>query len=319
MKVISVDDAKHRLPAIFEEALSGETIRFRSASGGELELTPVQHLPERVEVSPRNWRNPTTIQTGLNSRTTAPKLASSNRHMPSLNDEWYWLSLLPTDSKEFMHRLAIFIVFGLSIASNGQGTIDFMNRNIPGRMPGDPSYNVPIIFFDTNEGGGLVPGGLTVGLFEENATLPLVTTQLRTDTPANAAFFATATQTATTSYPAGSKPTLYVRAWQTSFGTGLAGYNAARFGGGVWGGPWDFITQPLGGTPAAGLPVPTPGMTGWGPTDGSGVIVITFVPEPSTIALGALGVGALLMCRRKIGSNGCAAAKTVWLGLIFNL
>jgi hypothetical protein len=53
MKVISVDDAKHRLPAIFEEALSGEIIRFRSASGAELELTPVQHLPERVEISPK--------------------------------------------------------------------------------------------------------------------------------------------------------------------------------------------------------------------------------------------------------------------------
>jgi hypothetical protein len=51
MKVISVDDAKNRLPAILEEALSGEIIRFRSASGAELELTPVERMPARVEVS----------------------------------------------------------------------------------------------------------------------------------------------------------------------------------------------------------------------------------------------------------------------------
>jgi len=44
----------------------------------------------------------------------------------------------------------------------------------------------------------------------------------------------------------------------------------------------------LGGTPpGGGLPVPTPGMTGW-----------ALVPEPSTIALAVLGIGALLLRRR---------------------
>ena len=51
MKVISLDDAKTRLPAIFEEALSGEIIRFRSATGAELELTPIPKLPPRPEFS----------------------------------------------------------------------------------------------------------------------------------------------------------------------------------------------------------------------------------------------------------------------------
>jgi hypothetical protein len=49
VKVISLEEAKGRLPAIFEEALSGEIIRFRSPKGDELELTPVQHPPKRVE------------------------------------------------------------------------------------------------------------------------------------------------------------------------------------------------------------------------------------------------------------------------------
>lgn len=51
MKVISLDEAKLHLPAIVEEALSGEVIRFRSSSGAELELTPVVKLPARLEFS----------------------------------------------------------------------------------------------------------------------------------------------------------------------------------------------------------------------------------------------------------------------------
>ena len=41
MKIIPVAQAMQRLPAICEEALSGEIIRFQAASGAELELTPI--------------------------------------------------------------------------------------------------------------------------------------------------------------------------------------------------------------------------------------------------------------------------------------
>jgi hypothetical protein len=51
MKVISLDEAKDRLPAIFQEALSGEIIRFKSPTGAELELTPVREMPARLEFS----------------------------------------------------------------------------------------------------------------------------------------------------------------------------------------------------------------------------------------------------------------------------
>jgi hypothetical protein len=51
MKVISLDEAKDRLPAICDEALSGEIIRFRSATGIEFELTPIHEMPQRRELS----------------------------------------------------------------------------------------------------------------------------------------------------------------------------------------------------------------------------------------------------------------------------
>jgi hypothetical protein len=52
MKVISLDDAKNSLPAICDEALSGEIIRFRSANGAEFELMPIHQMPPRQELSP---------------------------------------------------------------------------------------------------------------------------------------------------------------------------------------------------------------------------------------------------------------------------
>jgi len=183
----------------------------------------------------------------------------------------------------------------MAASAFAQGTIDFMNRNIPGAN-GGASYNVPIWQLGggaTSQGAGILPGGVTVGLFEAGATVPLVTTLLRSDTPANSAFFATATQTATTSQAAGTTPQFFVRAWQTSAGS----FAGARAGGGQWG-EWSFTSQPLGGTPpGGGLPVPTPGMTGFGPGNINGGYEL--VPEPSTIALGILGVGALFLRRRK--------------------
>jgi len=186
----------------------------------------------------------------------------------------------------------------MAASALAQGTIDFMNRNIPGAN-GGASYNVPIWANGSSTvGAGTLPGGVTVGLFEAGGTVPLVTSLMRTDTPGNAAFFATATQTATTSQGAGTTPQLFVRAWTTSSG----GFAAARTTPGAQWGEWSFTSQPLGGTPAGGgLPVPTPGMTGWGPgtVNGGFALELTPVPEPATVALGVLGVGALLLARRR--------------------
>ena len=186
----------------------------------------------------------------------------------------------------------------MAASAFAQGTIDFMNRNIPGAN-GAASYNIPLwANGSTTVGAGTLAGGVTVGLFEAGATVPLVTSLLRTDTPANAAFFATSSQTATTTQAVGSTPQLFIRAWTTASG----GFAAARTTPGAQWGEWSFTSQPLGGTPAGGgLPVPTPGVTGWGPgTDNGGFsLQLTPVPEPTTVALGVLGVGALVLARRR--------------------
>jgi len=187
----------------------------------------------------------------------------------------------------------------VSASTFAQGTIDFINRNIS--TAADPSvlYNVPIYSFQgraTGTGAGNLAGGVTVGLFtagSADTASPLVSTLLRTGTAVQAQFFAVSPQTATIpGTPAGAPANLLVRAWQG------ASFAADKTGAGQWG-EWAFTSQPLGGTPpGGGLPVPTPGMTGWGPENGTG-FELTTIPEPSTIALGVLGIGALVLRRRK--------------------
>ena len=177
------------------------------------------------------------------------------------------------------------------------GTIVFANRNIQisaggttGGGNGNGTYNVPIwTVSGSPDGAGDLAGGVTVGLFNAAGAL-LGSTLLRTD--ASSQFFATGSQTLTvTGSVPGSTPNVTVRAWQ-----GAGGFAAAQAGAGQWG-EWTFTTKPLGGTPpSGGLPITPPGMTGWGPETGAGV---TLTPEPSTIALGVLGIGALLLRRRK--------------------
>jgi len=185
----------------------------------------------------------------------------------------------------------------MSVSAFAQGTIDFANRNIPGAN-GGASYNIPFYIQGgaaTLTGAGTLPGGTTVGLFLAGAAdnaAPIVSTLLRSDTPANAAFFATSSQTATIpGFAAGTTPQLVIRAWQGS------SYAAAKAGGGQYLPDTTFTAQPLGGTPpGGGLPIPTPTLTGLiGPANNG----FELVPEPSTIALGALGIGALLLRRRK--------------------
>lgn len=58
-----------------------------------------------------------------------------------------------------------------------------------------------------------------------------------------------------------------------------------------------FTSGPLGGTPATGLPVTPPDLSGV-PVDANG-LAFSLVPEPSTIALASLGALALFARRRK--------------------
>jgi hypothetical protein len=93
---------------------------------------------------------------------------------------------------------------------------------------------------------------------------------------------------------AGSSAALQVRVWDNQNGTigtwaaaignpAVASGKSAVFASGALGGP----------DPAGGPPITPPEMRGWQSFN------VSQVPEPSVIALGALGLGALLLRRRK--------------------
>jgi len=197
--------------------------------------------------------------------------------------------------------LLVIAMVAASASAFAQGNIDFINRNIGTKADPTVQYNVPIYVANgraTGTGAGNLAGGVTLGLFLAGAAdtaAPIFSQVLRTGTPVQAQFlFSSATTSTTATIPgvaAGATANLLVRAWQGS------SFDADKNqGAGQWN-EWAFTSAPLGGTPpGGGLPVATPGMTGWGPEDGSGLELV--VPEPSTIALGVLGVGALVLRRR---------------------
>jgi hypothetical protein len=164
------------------------------------------------------------------------------------------------------------------------------------------SYNVPLYQDPTTTGGaktgaGLLPGGVTVGLFTATGATPLATGLLGTTANLSPYIATPQSQTVTVTGSApGSTAALVIRAWSTSAGSFA---NAKTIVGDQWG-EWAFTSAPLGGTPpGGGLPVPTPTFTGWGPTDGSGLNLTVTTPEPTTVAFGVLGIGALVLARRR--------------------
>jgi len=205
-----------------------------------------------------------------------------------------------------------------STYAQSSSTVIFKNRNIatpspnqfladgvtpnPNYIPGgnnNGSFNVPIYQFGNNTGAGLLPGGVTVGLFYNNN---LLGTSILGTTAGGSPFFVTPSNqelqikdAAGNVPPPGSTPPLVVRAWQTSAGS----FDAAKAGGFQYG-EWSFNSAPIS---VAGSPPSTPpDLIPWGtvvegaPYSNAGVHL---VPEPSTIALGVLGVGALVMARRR--------------------
>jgi len=87
----------------------------------------------------------------------------------------------------------------------------------------------------------------------------------------------------------GATAAIQMRAWDATFGT----YGAAEAGNGKIGKSNVFAVSGLGGQGPSGPPATAPNITGLQSFS------LTQVPEPSTIALGALGVAALLLRRRK--------------------
>jgi len=199
-----------------------------------------------------------------------------------------------------MKKALLVLAAGATVASTSAQSVVFKNRNIATSQPdstlpnyiaggnNNGSYNVPIKAADGSPAGTL-PGGVIVGIFTDVGTTPLATTILGTTAQLGSFFATPSSADVDTGAAPGSRPTLVIREWQ---GTTLT-FAQAKAAGNQWA-EQTFQSPPVSG--AGSPPGPAPTLTGWGPVDGSG---ITLTPEPSTIALGALGIGALLIRRRK--------------------
>jgi hypothetical protein len=194
--------------------------------------------------------------------------------------------------------------FSVAAQNTTDGKLIFQNINIAvasgattGGSNNNGTYNVPIYTSaSSTKGFGLVPGGAMAGLFLTGQTTPLATSILGT-AAGSAPFFATPfTQIVTIpGAPAGSTPSLTIKVWQN---TNFTYEQAAAFS--FYGhGSLTFNAPPLGGIPpGGGAEIPIPTLTGWGNINGSG-FRIDEVPEPSTIGVGALGLGIMLIRRCK--------------------
>jgi hypothetical protein len=166
----------------------------------------------------------------------------------------------------------------ITVSAYGQGTINFAN-----------SAGTLI----TYQGTGVPVGQYTVALLY-SATDPLgnassMSSIATTGISPLAGRFLGGTATTPASTPAGNVAWFAVQAWQNTF----ASYAAAVAGGGIVGTSSIFsLATGGGGSP----PGPATSLTAPGGFTG---LAVAPVPEPSTIALGVLGVAALLLRRRK--------------------
>jgi hypothetical protein len=142
------------------------------------------------------------------------------------------------------------------------------------------------------QAGGAVPAGYNIGLWygvegtaDENALALIAST-----TTAAPGRFVGGNVTTPDTTAGGGMAVFQIRAWESGF----ASYAAAFSGGGNVGSS-DLWTQITGNATPTDLPKqivpPTGGFTG--------IDNVAIVPEPSTIALGLLGLGALALFRRR--------------------
>ncbi len=176
-----------------------------------------------------------------------------------------------------------FLVTGAS--AFGQGTITFFNNNLT-PVSGAP-YRAGIFYFD-GTGLGSHPG-FTAGLIKgsDPTVAPLATTTFRTTTATEV--FAATQDVAIPGIAPGSTAVLTVAVWQgasysAAVSSGFGNFGFETFTSRALGGPNPDPTQPAIFTPDMG-----PGFHSFN----------LVIPEPSTIALGVIGLGTLLLRRRK--------------------
>lgn len=182
--------------------------------------------------------------------------------------------------------LLTFALMAATAASYAQGTIQFAN----GALTTVKQLTAP---------GGTIVGAfptsipLVYGVFVNGSDTPVA--PLGNNTGVNAGII-----NASSLYPIpGTDPlqvvSLQVRGWSASFGND---WRTASTTVGAWFGETDVRSVTLGQTTAAAAVI-WQGATGTNPNRFTPLLVAQVVPEPSTIALGVLGLGSLLFLRRR--------------------
>jgi hypothetical protein len=182
--------------------------------------------------------------------------------------------------KKALMTLAAVAIAGSSYA---QGTITFQYFALGG------ASETPIML-PASMGGGPANDQYTVQLFRtSDLSAPLATTTIFQNT---GLFQFNGPDVVVPGTAAGQGAPLTLRVWNTA-----AGSYAAAATGGVFG-EESFTSAPLGGVNPAPPPpsLTAPDLSGPGGVGFDGMVL---VPEPSTYALGALGLGALAMMRRR--------------------
>jgi len=179
-------------------------------------------------------------------------------------------------------------VLAAGASAYAQGTVTFFNNGLTGATgtyrAGIFRDNLDAITGNSTIGAG---AGFTAGLFLASDTAfasPLATITFRTTTAQEV--FSSATDVTIPGVPNGATANLAIAAWD---GPSFAAAATQR-------GSQTFTTRGLGG-PKADPTVPPDPPTDLGPNFTG--FEMKLVPEPSTIALGAVGIGALLLRRRK--------------------
>jgi len=208
-----------------------------------------------------------------------------------------------------MKKLILIALFTASaVASYAQGTVNFQNK-VAATVgpPPTPAIDAPVSYAAGSGLGGAAGAKIDgsthatawIGLYGGAAGTP--EDQLVLLAPAlhfrsgNAAGYVDTLGNASRAIPGvavGGAAVVQVRAWDTANGTLVGDYETARGIAGAYIGKSGLIN--IAATGGAGSP-PGPAANMYGLTAFS----INTVPEPGTIALGFLGLGALFMFRRK--------------------
>jgi len=169
----------------------------------------------------------------------------------------------------------------LAVSLHAQGTVTFNNSSatkITNSVTGQAAAGVNVgLYYSSNLGATrnsltLEPGAVTNTLSGASAGLFIGSTRTISTVPANGTIV------------------MQLRAWSGAFGS----YEAALAGGSaadMFGESPLFTVGPLGGGTT-----PTPSITGVGKLT---AFTVAPVPEPSSIALGLLGLGAVALFRRR--------------------